>query len=152
MIDLVYILILQVISCAFMVGLIWVIQILHYPMFCYVAKEQFAKFHEFHSKRITIIVLPLMLFELATANLLSFHLPQSWPIMTNLLALILIWLSTFFISVPLHKSISTSMNLKVIERLVLTNWIRTLLWSLRLVLLTYFVLHYVKADDVSIFK
>lgn len=129
--------ILQIVSCAFMSGLIWVIQVLHYPAFSYLREDQFLEFHSLHTKKITFIVLPVMLIELVSAVFLFLKNFSSFFIAMNLFFLLLIWLSTFFVSVPLHNALTKSMNLKVIERLILTNWIRTFLWTIRLGILVY---------------
>jgi hypothetical protein len=131
---------LEVISCAFMTGVIWTIQIIHYPSFIFVSENQFQKFHRFHTKNITFVVLPIMLLELSMGVALTILLPDSFLHWLNLLVLLLIWISTFFISVPLHNQLSQEHNIKVIEQLVLTNWVRTFLWSARLSLLFYIML------------
>lgn len=48
-----------------------------------------------------------------------------------LLLVILLWLTTFFISVPCHSQLSEGKDDRVIERLIGTNWIRTFLWSFK---------------------
>jgi hypothetical protein len=49
--------------------------------------------------------------------------------------LILIWASTFLLQVPLHGILEQQPDTRSMERLVTTNWTRTILWTLRLVLL-----------------
>jgi hypothetical protein len=141
---------LQLISCAFMTGLIWTIQLLHYPAFKFIAEDQFKNFHLFHSRNITFIVLPIMLLELVTAIILAIQFSYSKIFLINIITLLLIWACTFFLSVPLHNSLSGSMNINVIDRLVLTNWPRTFLWSMRLILLAYFIFQNLKVSHVNI--
>jgi hypothetical protein len=124
----IYMLLTQIFCCFFLTGLIWVIQLLHYPGFHYV-DVQFLDFHRFHSARISILVIPLMLAELTTAALLAMENPQRYG--WNLLGVVLIWLSTFLLSVPLHNQLAEARNTAWISQLVLTNWPRTILWSLR---------------------
>jgi len=131
---------LQVISCAMLTGLIWVVQVVHYRAFRYVSEDKFQSFHRFHTKNMTYVVLPLMLIELSTGTALVVLMPDSSFHWLNLIGLLLIWVSTFFISVPLHNLLATERNLRVIERLILTNWVRTVLWSVRLGLLFYTIL------------
>lgn len=121
-------LLLQIFCCFFLTGLIWVIQLLHYPSFHYV-DTAFADFHQFHSTRISLIVIPLMILELGSGIFLAIHNPQKYGL--NLLGIGLIWLSTFLLSVPLHNQLALVRDSAVISQLVLTNWPRTLLWSLR---------------------
>ena len=141
---------LQLISCAFMTGLIWTIQLIHYPTFSYVAEDHFKKFHVFHTRKITYIVLPIMFLELVTAVALAAQFSELKLIWVNIFTLLVIWAMTFFISVPLHNSLSESMNTNVINKLVLTNWPRTLLWSIRLVLLSYVFFNFLKVSHVNI--
>ena len=55
------------------------------------------------------------------------------------ICLIFIWLVTFFISVPQHNILSHGYNQIALDTLIRTNWIRTILWSLRLILLIPFI-------------
>ena len=44
------------------------------------------------------------------------------------LILTLIYLSTFLIQVPIHNIISKDNNMFLLDKLIQSNWIRTLLW------------------------
>lgn len=126
--------VIQSFSCFFMTGLIWLIQIVHYPSFLFVEPARFIEFETFHSKKISLIVIPIMLTELATALLLILH-KQEFVFIINLILLACIWLSTFFLSVPLHNKLMNSSNgtldVGSIQKLILTNWPRTILWTIR---------------------
>ena len=115
-----------IISTALLV-LIWIIQILHYPSFLFVDQTRFSHFEQFHTKRITYIVLPLMIAEL---GLVIFHFR---PLVFGIVSLI--WLSTFFLQVPCHEKLKRGFDEKVIRKLILTNWIRTLLWTIKFLVL-----------------
>lgn len=65
------------------------VQLVHYPCFCYIEPAIFPEFHRFHSKRITLIAAPLMLAELCTAIILVFN-PGFIPCSLSLPALFLI--------------------------------------------------------------
>ena len=54
-----------------------------------------------------------------------------------LILVLIIWISTFFIQVPYHNSISKEFNEKLISRLILSNWIRTSLWLVKLIALVF---------------
>lgn len=132
-------LIVQLVACSFMTGLIWTIQVLHYPTFNFVSKDRFLDFHAFHSKNISFIVMPVMIVELLSALALAIRVSQSALLIFNAVAVVAIWLVTFFVSVPLHNALSLQMGEKEIHRLVITNWMRTALWSTRLLVLGYFM-------------
>lgn len=120
--------------CVFMTGLIWTIQLVHYPAFSHVEEARFAEFAAFHARRITWIVAPVMLLELTTAGGL-WYLRSDILWSLNLGLLLLTWLSTFLWSVPCHDRLSVTKNPVALHDLVVTNWPRTLLWSLRSLLL-----------------
>lgn len=135
-----YILVIHALVCAFMTGLIWLIQLVHYPSFQFVNKQNFLEFHSFHSTRITWIVGPMMLLELITAAYLLMTAEAKGILILNLVLLIMIWLSTAFLSVPLHNQLASGFNSEIIQKLVVTNWPRTVLWTLRFGLLIYLIL------------
>ncbi|MCW7464400.1 hypothetical protein ND864_01680 [Leptospira levettii] len=122
---------IQLISCAMMVAVIWIIQILHYPTFFYINESDFSKFHEFHSSRITWIVAPLMFLELVSASSLWYLEMNSIFYRLNLVLAIFVWFVTFFVSVPIHNQLLKGKDLNQIKRLVFTNWIRTGIWTFR---------------------
>ena len=111
-------------------GLIWTVQLVHYPTFRYVGENEFSKFEDFHKKAITLIVMPLMLFELVSVMSLLYFDYNSIHLI-NFIIVTLIWMSTMFISVPLHNNLSGGKNKESIEKLIMTNWIRTILWSIK---------------------
>jgi hypothetical protein len=43
-----------------------------------------------------------------------------------------IWISTYFVQVPIHNLLSHKKDRDLIAKLVQTNWIRTMLWSFKL--------------------
>ena len=53
--------------------------------------------------------------------------------------------STVFLSVPLHAKMATNPTTEIGHRLVVTNWPRTIAWSLRAVVCTVMLLQYVRA-------
>jgi len=116
-------------------GLIWIIQLVHYPSFHFIEHSKFIEFEIFHSKKITWIVAPLMLIELITAvDLFSKNLNNHY-FTINLLAILGIWISTFTFSVPLHNKLQNGFSSEAIDKLIITNWPRTILWSVKSILL-----------------
>lgn len=129
------IIIVNTFASLFLAGVIWIVQLVHYPSFQFADKNEFKKFHNYHSVRISFIVVPAMLIELFTTSVLPFisTLPKIVTY-TSLLLVILIWLSTFLIQVPIHNKLSHGYNKKDIDKLVRSNWIRTFLWSAKAIL------------------
>lgn len=117
-----------------MVGLIWLIQIVHYPLFASVGVEQFSEYSERHQFLITFIVGPVMAAELITAIVLAFY--PVFPgvglwFRIGLGLLVVIWISTALIQVPQHGKLTGGFDLATVQALVRGNWIRTIAWTLR---------------------
>ena len=51
-----------------------------------------------------------------------------------------VWLSTFALQVPIHNRLKIRKDEILIRRLVVSNWIRTLAWSFKAVLITLAVI------------
>lgn len=125
-----------------MVGVIWIVQLVHYPLFSRVGEPEFVDYQAGHVVRISWVVLPLMLAELATAMALVLAPEAVAPraaAVAGLALVVLIWLSTFLLSVPCHSALETGFDAAVHARLVVTNWPRTILWTVRGVLVAWLV-------------
>lgn len=124
-------------------GVIWLVQLVHYPFFHRTDRDHFRKHMSFHKVRISVIVMPLMIAELGTSIWLSFMAADLLLLhRTGLGIVIFIWLVTFFTSVPLHEKLSDGYEEATVQKLVNTNWIRTLLWTLKSVLGVLILLQY----------
>jgi hypothetical protein len=134
--------VLHIVATFLLTGMIWIIQIVQYPFFSYVGTEDWKKYHDNYRFWITPIVAPAMIIEFLTAGLLLFYpfvkIDEKF-IWTGLILVLIIWASTFFIQVPLHERLAVKFNENIHKLLVQTNWIRTLAWSLRSLLMIYFV-------------
>lgn len=119
-----------------MTGVIWFVQVVHYPLFPSAAIGDFAGFARSHQTRTSWLVVPLMAAELGTAVALAATSPEPTRALAlwGLALLATIWLSTALIQVPLHRSLSLGFDSAVARQLVRTNWIRTAAWSARSVL------------------
>jgi hypothetical protein len=120
-----------------LVGLIWTVQLVHYPLFATVGYDRFRAYHACHTRTITWIVGPLMLAELATAILLVVGGAREPWLLVSLPPLLFNWLSTGLVQVPLHNRLATGFNPDAHRRLVATNWWRTLAWTFRGACLLY---------------
>ncbi len=131
--NLLIIYLLQTVLTSILFGLILTIQVVHYPSFKFVSMENFFDFHQFHKTSISVIVIPAMLLEVIIAGFLSLYVKSPLDHL-NFFIVVMIWLSTFFISVPLHNQLTLEKTDILINRLVITNWIRTLLWKAKFIL------------------
>jgi hypothetical protein len=134
------ILIINLFSSFFLCGLIWMVQLVHYPSFHGFDKDEYSEWITFHKQRISVIVIPAMLVELVTSLLLVFgNAPFPVLQLAGLGIVISIWLITFFVQVPLHERLTFGYQKKVADRLITSNWWRTLLWSLKSALGLYLI-------------
>ena len=123
-------------SSLYMVGLIWFVQVVHYPLFAGVGNREFPSYEQRHTTLTTWVVAPVappMLIEGATAVLLIWFRPIGVPVWSAWSGLALLgvsWLSTAFLQVPCHELLSKVFEPVVHQRLVSTNWMRTAAWSL----------------------
>ena len=129
--------VVHIVSTFWMVATIWFVQIVHYPLFRQVGDAAFVRYEEEHVQRITWVVAPFMLVELGSAvtllPVLGVETRTGW-IGLGLLAVI--WLSTFLVQVPLHERLRREPSADTVRKLVVTNWVRTVAWSGRGVLVT----------------
>jgi hypothetical protein len=125
-------------ACLIMTGVIWIVQVVHYPTFRFINKNNFNSFSSFHVKSIGYIVVPLMLIEATTATLLVLKYPNK-AIFINFTLLIITWVFTFVVSMPLHKDLQNRYNHHAIEKLIKTNWSRTILWTIRCIFFLVFI-------------
>lgn len=118
--------------------LIWMVQLIVYPSFSFYSEDELFKWHTTYTKRIALIVIPLMLGQLITVSLQVFS-KQDFYTLTSCVMVLLVWLSTFLQFVPLHANISRKQNLTdSVAKLAHQNWVRTILWSLLFTLSCYF--------------
>ncbi len=117
-----------------LIGLIWTIQHVHYPLFNLVGVEGYSLYQRAHMARITLLVLPLMIVELITGLALVVYSPPNIPQFALAIAafvIIIIWCVTVFISAPQHARLMETFDADVHQVLLISNWIRTGLWTAR---------------------
>lgn len=124
---------------AYLTGVIWVVQLVTYPALMLVGKPEFGRYHAAHTRGMGWVVGAPMVLELGLAAWLAWVAYPSWGAGRALgqLALVgLVWLATFFIAVPFHNRLAAEgYNYVALDGLVRTNWLRTLAWTARTVLL-----------------
>ena len=128
----------QFLAAVVMTGIIWFVQIVHYPLLATVGPGEFCDYTKRHQVLITWIVGPPMLVEVAAAGALLILAPLlllSPLYAAALVMLFVIWISTAVLQVPLHGKLCQARDERNIRRLVFTNWVRTIAWSARAMLL-----------------
>lgn len=123
----------------FMTGLCWFVQFVHYPLFRSIKLEDFPAYEVKHF-RTGFITIPVMIIELITGLILLYQTPSTL-LLINMGILGVIGLSTMIFQVPLHLKLRKLATSSSIEKLIQTNWIRTIGWTLRMVILAKLTMH-----------
>lgn len=130
-------LVLHLVSTAMMTGLIWFVQVVHYPLFDAVGEAESVPYAHEHQRRTSYVVGAPMAVEGVTALMLFFRPPRGlgsvWPFV-GLVLLGVVHASTVFLQVPQHARLAVAHDPRRVRVLVRTNWIRTLGWTARAVL------------------
>ena len=135
----------QILATLYMTGLIWFVQLVHYPLFAKVGADGFAAYEAAHTQRTSVAVMGAMLVELGTAvglvwtRSVAVTSTEAW---IGLGLVGVIWASTFFLQVPAHTRLGQGFDAATAARLVRTNWIRTIAWTLRAGLCALWMLRY----------
>ena len=130
------VLVLHAVVTAYMVGVIVVVQIVHYPLFSWVERSRYPEFQVEHMRRITWVVGLPMLLEAGLAIGLVLANPQSVRqelAIVGLVLLAVVWASTAFQQVPAHDRLSRGFDGNVHDRLLRSNGLRTMAWVARMV-------------------
>lgn len=131
------VLVAQAVASGMMAGIIWFVQVVHYPLFAAVGPADRVPYAVANQRRTTGVVLPPMLVEAAAALWLALRPPAEigrWPAVAGLVLVALLWLSTLAVQMPLHGRLARDGDAATVRSLVRGNWPRTLLWTARAVL------------------
>lgn len=115
-----------------LVGLIWTVQVVHYPLMALVGREHFVAYEAAHSPRMaSVVVLPWAVQGITTAWLLVERPEEVGAALVwgGAVAALVTVLVTALASVPAHTLLSAGFDAQTHARLVRTNWLRTAAWS-----------------------
>ena len=121
-----------------MVGVIWMVQVVHYPLLGRLSAHEPVSAAIDHQRRISWVVGPLMAAEGITALILLVDRPPTMSFASAFAAAALLGvalLSTVAIQVPQHARLAADHDDSVVAALIARNWIRTIAWTARGVLL-----------------
>ncbi|MCO4774240.1 MAG: hypothetical protein KDA24_29705 [Deltaproteobacteria bacterium] len=127
-------LLLHVAATLFMTGLIWFVQVVHYPLAARVGEAAFPAYQAAHMRMTGWVVGPPMLLELAMTGLLVVARPEgipAWAPWLGAALLAVVWASTAFLQVPAHEALLAGSDPRLVDRLVQGNWVRTAAWTAR---------------------
>lgn len=121
-------------------GNMWFVQLAYYPNLAVVGRDAFVGYQKEHVRRITAVAWTMLTIELVTGVALVFLRPASLPapiVIVNAVLIASIWWSTWFVQVPLHHTLEQGWNEAAHRRLVGTNWFRTVVYTVRGLLVVY---------------
>ena len=118
----------------FMVGLIWMVQTVHYPLFLRVTDPGFVAYEQGHTRRMGSLLAVPATVEVVTAAALVWFRPDGVALPLVLVAgalLATIWVMTALVQAPLHGRLTAGFEPRLIRQLIASNWWRTAAWTLR---------------------
>ena len=128
------VLLLNLISTFTMVGVIWFVQVVHYPLLAVVPVESASGVAVDHQRRTGwVVMIPMTVEGFTTLGLLKW-VPDGvawWVPWLNGVFLAIALGCTVFLSVPRHARMAARPDAAVGRELVLTNWPRTFAWTAR---------------------
>jgi hypothetical protein len=124
------VLLIHVMATWYMMGVIWFVQVVHYPLMKRVGEGDYDVYQAEHMKRTTWVVGPGMVVEALTGVWLL-YVGTSMVLWVGLGLLLVIWVSTVLLQVPRHNRLLQRFDTENHVVLVQTNWIRTIAWTVR---------------------
>lgn len=117
-----------------MVGFIWTIQLVQYPLLAVVGPDDFATYVEGHQRRVVVVLGMFAVVEVISAAAVGWA-SDAVPLWLWLGAgalLVAIWIATAVFFAPLHGRLAADgFDAGRVHLLVATNWFRTVAWTIR---------------------
>lgn len=139
--DPIFYLLMQLICSWMMIGIIWFMQLVHYPLYAKI-KEGFIEYEKSQIRRVSFLVGPIMLIEAITSIVLVGVAPtgiQTILAALSLIILIFIWISTLLFLMGQHQKLSIRFSKKILHVLIISNWIRAILWTIKGLLIIFMI-------------
>jgi len=127
------IVVVHALSTWFMVGMIWTIHVVHYPLFEFVGNDTYQTFQAKHVDLIGRLLVAPWLIEGLSALILVLCLSgnlRKLALMGAFLMLAIMALSAL-VSAPAHGALSDGFDLSTHSDLMVGNLIRSILWTAR---------------------
>lgn len=121
----------------FMVGLIWTIHFVHYPLFSFVGESEYRDYQAEHVERIgRVLLVPWAIEGVCLAALLILILRGHYrklalPVLIGAGAMAIILGISAFFSAPAHGKLADGFDAAVHSDLMLADLFRTLAWTVR---------------------
>lgn len=128
---------IHLVATWFMVGLIWTIHVVHYPLFAEVGEASYVAFQAAHVDRIgALLLVPWATEGITAAVILLFAVGTRDrrlmpPAVVGAIAMGVILLISGFWSAPAHGELADGFDAEVHDRLMNADLVRTLAWTAR---------------------
>lgn len=142
------VLIAQVVGSVGMFGVIWTIQLVHYPLMRAIPDAGFVIYEKQHTRLISFVVGPLMAIEGLCVLAVFFARPDGVPLWSTWVGGIAEAVAigvTAFVSAPLHGRLEHGPDQQLLDRLIATNWIRTAAWTARAAIALFMLVTYLNS-------
>lgn len=124
----------HVAATLFMVGLIWTIHVVHYPLFAEVGAANYVDYQSAHVERIGIVLaFPWLLEGLTLLGVMALAVERRElrvPALVGAVAMAMVLVISGVWSAPAHGELADGFDAAVHDRLMTANLVRTLAWSL----------------------
>jgi hypothetical protein len=123
----------HVAATLFMVGLIWTIHVVHYPLFAEVGESTYVAYQAAHVDRIgMLLAVPWLLEGLTLLGVLAMAVERRdlrIPALIGAIAMAAVLIISGFWSAPAHGELADGFDAAVHDRLMTANLIRTMAWT-----------------------
>ncbi len=122
----------QVVATLVLTGVIWLVQVVHYPLFALVGEQAFTTYESAHSARITALLAGPWAVQGLTTLTLMLASPAGvpvWLVWFGAVLAVVPVVVTLTVSVPAHQVLAEGFDSVAHARLVATNWWRTAAWT-----------------------
>ncbi len=122
-------------------GVIWVLQLNHYPLYAKVGQREFRDYMASHNGRILFPIVMPGIVAFISSLLLLWQRPveiPSWSVWLVIALNAATLLSTVFVQGPAHNALARDgYSETLIRRVITTNWLRTAAWTINGLLLLW---------------
>ena len=119
-------------SNIYLIAVSIIVQFIIYPSFKSYNENKFKNFHSNYTRKMFLIVGPIMALELLCCIYLIYI--DLTKILSLGLILLIIWFFTFFMIVPIHNKLNIKFESLKHKRLLRLNALRTLAWIFKFLL------------------
>jgi hypothetical protein len=139
----------------FMVGLIWTIHYVHYPLFAYVGESTYSSFQAAHVERIgKLLFVPwltegITLIGVLALAFLGGHKVLRVQAFINGAAMAVVLVISGFWSAPAHAKLADGFDKSIHDQLMTVNLIRAIAWTVCGICAVWIVLLGSTNDDLS---